>query len=157
MPKLIKPGGLITSRQDTVTKIAIFIAIFFCLSMIALSIYNIAVNVLNATAWAMLILFSYLLTGILLYEENAFPTLPKQKWLSFMVSWAALFFGVPLLTAFITSMNLTLLFVAAIFLIPAVFAIFHMISTEKQWNAMKKNLKQKLPKRKKKRKVRRFK
>jgi len=157
MAKLIKPGGLITSRQDTVTKVAIFLAIFFCLSMIALSAYNIAVNIFNATAWAMLILFAYLMTGILLYEENAFPTLPKQKWISFMISWAALFFGVPLLVSFITSMNLSLLFIAAIFLIPAAFAIFHMISTETQWKKTMKTLKQKLPKRKKKRKVRRFK
>ena len=148
---------LITSRADGVTRLLIYIALFFCVAMIALSVYNILYNVLNATAWAMLVFFAYLMTGILLYEENAFPTLPKQKWLSFMVSWAALFFGVPILVSFITSMNLALLFVAAIFIIPALFAMYHLITTEKQWNAMKKSIAKKLPRKKKKRKVRKFK
>jgi len=147
----------VTSRTDDLTKILIYIALMFCAVMVAMSIYNIVYNVLNAAAWAMLIFFAYLMTGILLYEENIFPTLPKQKWPSFMVSWAAMFFGVPILVSFITSMDPALLFVAAIFIIPALVATFHIIVPEKQWVLLKKGISKKIPHKKKKRKVRKFK
>jgi len=136
-----KNYGLFSNRQGS-DKLIIYAALTIVGILLVISLWALAENVLNPGAWAMLVFFGYAMGLILLYEENVFPTLQGNKWISYAISWFCMFIAVPVVVSLITSFDIASLVLAMIFFVPGFLAILHILN-EQYVRELKKKIKPK--------------
>ena len=153
-----KNVGLITSREDSSARIFIYFILIIVGAFLFLSAYSLTQNATDAASWGMMILFGFIFAGILFREENVLPSLDNTKFISFITAGFLLFVGIPILVAFITSINVAVVILATLFIAPGMILLLYTFANDKQWKTFKTKTSNTLHiKRKKKRKVRDFK
>ena len=96
MPKKIKvrirgkqstsSGHLITSRQDS-GRYFVLISVIFLFMMTMMSVYAVCQAPASPGFWSVFVFFFGLLAFILLYEENVFPKIDREKIVYFISTW----------------------------------------------------------------------
>ena len=127
-------GHLITSRQSgSSSRIFVLSAFIFLLLMTLMSVYALYLLPASPTMWSTFVFFAGLLGFLLMYEDNVFPNLGREKIIYFIASWFLAFLVVPYIILSFTQFNIAIFLMVVIFLIFLVPLLVRVILTQTQW------------------------
>ena len=140
-----KSGHLITSRPygSPGRYVILFCAVFFLL-MILTSVSVLYTTPLNPAVWATLVFFTGLLLLLLIYENNVFPVLCKEKLIWALCAWFIVFFITPYMIMNISYFSFPLFLLTIIFVLALVPIIARIAVPENRWIEIKHKTKDKI-------------
>ena len=139
---LVGSSHLITSRPYNSSGRWLVILSFAFLSLMSLmSVYALTLAPASPAFWSTFIFFFGLLIFLLMYEQNVFPDLEREKVLYFIASWFLAWLVVPYIVISFTNFNIAIFLLVIIFLIFLVPLSVRVVLSQTQWLDFKQKTK----------------
>lgn len=134
-----KAASVFTTRPGNqgffVHAVIFFLALFTVISALA-----IIQQPQSPAAWSMATFFALLFAIVLGFEENMFPNLAMKKMPTAIITWFFGFVFVAFIVAFLTTMTVAYLMVAALFGLIVFIAGTYTIASDEQWGKFREGI-----------------